>query len=152
MKNVQGWKLSTNVRSVVKAFPGAKVEGMFHYIKPTLNQQPDEIILHVGTNDVKHLTPRAIAERIVDLGNNIVSECPNTKVTISNLLCRSDDGLLNANVKEVNKVLNSFARQNQWKFLTHSNINNSHLNASGLHLNRNGSRILLSNFSRHISN
>ena len=108
---------------------------MFHYIKPTLNQQPDEIILHVGTNNIKHLTPRATAERIVDLGNNIVSECPNTKVTISNLLCRSDDGLLNANVKEVNKVLNSFTRQNQWKFLTHSNIKNSHLKASGLHLN-----------------
>ena len=43
--------------------------------------------------------------------------CPNTKVTISNLLCRSDDDLLNANIKEVNKELNSLAGQNQWKFL-----------------------------------
>ena len=105
VKNVQGWKLSTNARSVVKAFPGAKVEDMFHYIKPTLNQQPDEIILHVGTNDIKHLAPRAIAERIVDLGNNIVSQCPNIKVTISNLLCRSDDGLLNAREDESTFIL-----------------------------------------------
>jgi lysophospholipase L1-like esterase len=70
VKNVQGWKLPNNAssKSLVKAFPGARVNDILHYVKLTLNHQPDEIIIHVGTNDVKHSSPRTIAEHIEDLG------------------------------------------------------------------------------------
>ena len=152
VKNVQGWKLPNNSssKSLVKAFPGAKVDDIFHYVKPTLIHHPDEIIIHVGTNDVKHSSPKTIAEHITDLGKCIVADSPETKVSISSLLCRSDDHSLDMKVKEVNKHLSTFASQSGWKFISHSNISGVHLNASGLHLNRLGTETLLNNFTKHI--
>ena len=122
---------------------------MFHYAKPTVNQHPDEVIIHVGTNDLKSLAPRQVAERIVDLGNSISADSPSTKVTISSLIVRSDDSVLNDKVTQVNKILNSSSNQNEWKYLSHCNITTEHLNNSGLHLNHDGTKTLSSNFSRH---
>ena len=124
---------------------------MFHYVKPTLIHHPDEIIIHVGT-DVKHSSPKTIAEHITDLGKCIVADSPETKVSISSLLCRSDDHSLDMKVKEVNKHLSTFASQSGWKFISHSNISGVHLNASGLHLNRLGTETLLNNFTKQIHN
>ena len=39
-------------RVVVKSFAGATTSDMSHYVKPTLNKKPDQIILHAGTNDI----------------------------------------------------------------------------------------------------
>ena len=66
IKNVQGWRVSKGmkVKTVVKAFPGAFVEDMFDYIKPTIKHHPEEIILHVRTNDLKNSDSRKVAERI----------------------------------------------------------------------------------------
>jgi len=152
VKHVQGWKLSSSSRTVVKAFPGAKVDDIFHYVKPTLHLHPDEIIIHVGTNDVRNSNPRQVAERIVDLGNSIIADSPSTKVTLSSLISRSDDSALDEKVKQVNKVLNTFASQNEWDFLSHSNITTAHLNAGGLHLNHIGTKLLFSNLSKFINN
>ena len=80
----------------------------------------------------------------------IVADSPSTKVSISSLLCRSDDHSLGAKVREVNKHLSSFASQNGWKFISHSNMTSVHLNSSGLHLNYQGSETLLKNFTKHI--
>ena len=53
-KYIQAHKLgrSTNDRVTSKSFSGAKCKDMKHYIMPTLEKKPDEIILHVGTNDL----------------------------------------------------------------------------------------------------
>lgn len=151
VKYVQGRNLSTKVRSVVKSFPGARVDHMFHYMKPSLELKPDEIILHVGTNDLKNSSPDYIAQRIVDLGHSIVGESPTTKVTISSLTVRTDNNLLNDKAIQVNSYLSTYARQYDWPILSNSNITTSHLNASGLHLNIKGTNILSSNLSKHIN-
>ena len=64
IKIVQGWRVSKGmkVKAVVKAFPGASVEDMFDYIKPTTKHHPEEIILHVGTNDLKNSDSRLLKE------------------------------------------------------------------------------------------
>ena len=79
IKNVQGWRVSKGmkVKTVVKAFPGASVEDMLDYVKPTIKYHPEEIILHVGTNDLKPSDSRKVAERIVDLRNFIEAESSN---------------------------------------------------------------------------
>ena len=151
VKYVQGRNLSTKVRSVVKSFSGSRVYHMFHYMKPSLELKPDEIILHLGTNDLKYSSPEYVAERIADLGHSIVAESHTTKVTISSLTCRSDNILLDDKVVQVNSYLNTYARQNGWSILSNSIITTSHLNASGLHLNVSGTNILSSNFSKHIN-
>ena len=150
VKYINGWKVCPhNSSTQVKSFPGATVNDMSHYIKPSLERKPDEIILHVGTNDIKFKEAREIAEKVVDLGREIQNESPDTKVTISSIINRSDDSL-NSKIKEVNKIVAKFAKQNHWTFLSNANINKGHLNSRGLHLNPEGTKILASNFISHI--
>ena len=118
------------VITVVKAFPGASAEDVFGYSKPTIKHHREEIILHVGTNDLKNSDSWRVVERI-DLGNFIEAESSNTKVTISNLLQRTDDPTLNSMAKRVNSILRTFANQTDWKFISHPNITGEHLNSSG---------------------
>ena len=75
--------------------------------------KPKAIILHVGTNDLKNSSSaRNVAEKIVDLGNMIATNSPNTSVTISAITQRSDEESLKRKVKDCNKVLKTFFNQN----------------------------------------
>ena len=92
IKEVQGWKLSKSPRVVVKSFSGSKVSDMHHYIQPTLDKNPDEIIVHIGTNDIKSgSSPGAIADSIVDLCNFAEHHSSNTAISISGIILRNDD-------------------------------------------------------------
>ena len=62
---------------------------MSHYVKPTLDKEPDQIILHAGTNDIGKLSPSEIADNIVNLAREIESST-DAQVTISELVTRSD--------------------------------------------------------------
>ena len=48
----------------VKYFPGATTEDMEDFIKPILRKELDNIIIHVGANDVKAQEPRLTAKGI----------------------------------------------------------------------------------------
>ena len=76
VKDIHGKKLAKAVghRVVVKSFSGATTKAMRDYLKPNLELQPDEVVLHVGTNDLKAKngkTSKEVAEAIVDLAKQI---------------------------------------------------------------------------------
>ena len=57
VKDLIGGKMSKddpNHFYVVKPFPGATLEDMKDFIKPLTRKKPDKLILHVGTNNLKH--------------------------------------------------------------------------------------------------
>ena len=155
LKFINSRKLSSQISNqsltYVKAFPGATVEDMSDYIMPSLRRKPEEVILHVGTNNLKSSEPREIAEGIVNLGLKIQNHSPDCKITISSLISRSDR-TLNGKIKDVNKIVNQFAKQHAWRTIPHSNIKNEHLNASGLHLNVQGTKLLAKNLISHLRN
>jgi len=155
LKFINGRKLSSQISNqgltCVKAFPGATVEDMSDYIMPSLRRKPEEVILHVGTNNLKLSEPREIAEGIVNLGLKIQNHSPDCKITISSLISRSDQ-TLNGKIKDVNKIVNQFAKQHAWRTIPHSNIKSEHLNASGLHLNVKGTKLLAKNLISHLRN
>ena len=45
----------------LKLFLKPPVEHMFDYIKPTIKHHPEEIILHLGTNELKKSDSRQVA-------------------------------------------------------------------------------------------
>ena len=137
-------------RVTVRSFPGATVGDMKHYLQPSLQLKPSEIVLHVGTNDLKDHSSRVVAEQIVDLGNLISSSSPATKVTISALTQRYDEECLGKKVTDCNKVIKSFCNQNGWGFIKHPNIDETCVNNQKLHLNKKGIAILASNLVNHI--
>ena len=58
----------------IRSFPGSKVEDMHDYVKPSLKQKPDNIIVHTGTNNLKTDDPTTVAEGIVSICEQIESE------------------------------------------------------------------------------
>ena len=52
---------------VVRSFPGATTDDMEYFVKPVLRNEPDNVVLHVGTNDINSQVPRLTAEGIVNL-------------------------------------------------------------------------------------
>ena len=121
IQNLQGYKLGkeTNQRVVVKSCSGATTQDMKSYIQPTIDNAPDRICLHIGTNDLKSKAPDDIANAIVDLAKTIQSTC-GAEVVLSELTTRKDAH--KESVKSVNKLLIKYSKQHQWSLVRHSNI------------------------------
>ena len=50
----------------VKNFPGATIDDMYDYIKPLLKKYPDNIILHVGTNNTVNESSKVVLGKLLD--------------------------------------------------------------------------------------
>ena len=131
-------------RVVVKSFAGATTSDMSHYLKPNLGEKPDQIVLHVGTNDIGKLTTHQIADSIVNLAREIENNS-DAQVMVSELITRSDESS-SCDVAEVNKRLLKFCKQQDWTLIRHNNIRQSDLNKGGLHLNERGTSRMFNNF------
>ena len=143
--------MSKNLQVKIATFPGCTTQDMKDHINPLLRRNPDEIIIHVGTNSSRSSnTPRECAVELIDLAESVSSES-SAMITISSLINRSDDEALACKVPDVNKVLKEHCLQKNWGFVDHSNIlATSHLNRSGLHLNKGGTSRLARNFINHL--
>ena len=151
LKGIQWWKLQRDSTKVfLRDFRGATTEDMNSYVLPAVRNEPEEIIIHVGTNDLQQKSARQVAEGIVNLCDNIEQNC-NSKVTVSSIICRADEDL-NKKVTEANKILRTFTANRKWAYIDNSRITRDYLNNSGLHLNEKGSTALAKNITRHLFN
>ena len=92
MKDVKGWELTDDLNKVVvKSFRGATTSQMKWHVKPTTEQNPKNIILHCGTNDINDDSdPQNIAEEIVELPRyqyQLSKDC-NSNMTVSSIALR----------------------------------------------------------------
>ena len=135
---------SIGKKTIVKTFPGASVADMKHYVKPTLEKNPELIVLHVGTNDIYDKEPEEIVKEVESLCTGIVTNSL-AQVAISEIIQR-DDATMNIKIKNTNKLLAKLCSKYKWAIIQHGNINISNLNASGLHLNITGTTTLAKNY------
>ena len=150
IKDLIGSKMSSSRSVSVKSFSGAKTSDMKHYIVPTLSTPPDEIVLHIGTNDIIHSSAQQIIQNISEIGDIISEASSETKVTISNIITRSDNVNLHQKIDECNVEIASLVSQKGWSLIDNSNLDSTCLNGSGLHLNKKGIFSLASNIIKHI--
>jgi len=151
---IRGWNIARKVghRVVVKAFPGATTSDMEHHLKPALAKDPQRVIFHVGTNDLKtNLRPNhnQIADSIMNLARMTESES-RADVIISEVITRSDK-TPEDHIRTVNKLLSRCCNQNGWQLLRLNNISKDHLNDGGLHLNDQGVSVLVTNLTTFLS-
>ena len=152
ISRLQGWRMSDKKNKViVRSFPGAKVDDLFHYVIPTLQTKPDRIIVHVGSNDLKTTEPRAVAEKVVELCEFIEAKSPSTKILVSELTPRNDFDHANDLRKQVNKIVRSFAKSRDWASAHYPEMNIGHLNSRGVHLNTQGTSKLARYLKQYIS-
>ena len=91
----------------MKSFKGAETSHMDWHAKPTIEKNPENIIIHCGTNDIsKDPDPEKIAANIINLSKT-VSEESGSNVIISGLVPRKE--YLNTKVKNVNNRLRVIA-------------------------------------------
>ena len=153
LKHLKQQKISksTNTKTRVKSFPGANIQDMKDYIKPALRNNPDRIILHVGTNDLRSKDATSIVNEVHELCKEIKKNKPATQITISEIISREDNHMLQTKVSDVNNLLKSLIKKPEiYGLLSHNNIDKKGLNAYGLHLNRLGTSLLAKNIINHI--
>ena len=76
VKDLKGWKLSDEKNKVVvKHFSRAKTKDMESYIISTLEQNPETIIIHSGSNDLKSdSSPEEIVRYISNLRTSVKTQ------------------------------------------------------------------------------
>ena len=148
IKDMKSYKmkqgLSSQDRVYIKSFPGAKIECMTDYVKPSMKYNPDVLLLHCGTNDLRSSKDAMdVANDIIALANNLKKD--DNEVIISGLFERKDKW--NEKGKEVNIALKLNCAEKKYLFCDNSNLSsNFHINTNGLHLNENGTIALANNF------
>ena len=131
--DLKGWLMSRDKAVKVHSFPGASCDDIENFLIPLINRTPDQILLHVGTNDLRSGAPEEVAHRISNLTGVITSR--NIKCAVSSIIRRGD--YLATKGEEVNRLLFNILPEHV-KLISNSNINENHLNRSQLHLNRRG--------------
>ena len=116
IKALKGWELLNDKQKVVlKSFRGAKTSHMHRHAKPNIEKNPENIIIHSGTNDIsKDADPEKIAVDTINL-SKLGSEESGINVIISGLVPRK--GYLNVKLRNVNNKLLDYCRNCMLTFL-----------------------------------
>ena len=149
VKGQKGWLMSKENMIKVHLFSGATTNDMGFFLKPLLNREPDHLILHTGTNDLRGQNPEDIAERIRLSAEQIYQK--GITCTVSLLLTRWDNEDLDMKVKQVNDILLR-TLPSAINVIENNNKSHHHLNNSSLHLSRRGDAALARNFIEYIRN
>ena len=124
-------KMSRNRKIKVRYFPGAKIKDMYHYAIPLLEKKPENIILHLGTNDAPYKSDTDILKDLIELKDFILEKSPSCKrITLSSPTVRTD----RENAKENNENFTNRLKKQGMHYITHDNITHKHLYRDGLHL------------------
>ena len=120
---------------------------MNHYILPTLHKdQPDVVLLHIGSNDINNQTKDKIdTEKLTGDIINIGKSCIDLVVVISSVLPKTNIPLTRL-IRQVNDSLREQCVLNGFGFISNDNISRTHLWKDGIHLEDLGTNILAGNF------
>ena len=138
-------QLNHGEKLFVRAFNGASVQDMADHVKPTIRRNPDLVILHAGTNNLREEDPKVTADGVMRLAMDMKKH---SEVMVSALTIRRDN--LNTKGVKVNEILREECLRHNLVFISHENITLNHLNGGGLHLNSKGTSILAGNFTQNI--
>ena len=154
VKKLNGYLLTKKFKHkgivIVPPFTTAKVSCVQDHVKSIRDKNPQQIILHVGTNDLK--TERAtseIAKSIIDLSISLKKN--ENMIAVSGIAPRLDE--LNNKAAEVNNRLELMRKKRGLPYISHCETidPNKHLNESNLHLNSYDIRVFAENFSNFLS-
>ena len=103
---------------------------MYHYLMPLLEKQPDDVILHIGTNGTSSCNSSEIVNNKSKPKSFISQKLSNANIILSKPIMRSGTAAGKVTIEEVNKQLNDFDID-----LIDNVLSKAHLNGRGLYLN-----------------
>ena len=99
-------KLSRSNRIKVPYFPDGKTEYWQYHLIPYLKKEPDNIIIHIGTNDSPYKAEDLIHKELVNVKETIIKFHPYCKnVVISSPIVRTDKKEAKNMLKKYNNIL-----------------------------------------------
>ena len=142
--------LKINTKYMLDLFLSATVQSMFDYVKPSIRENPNHVIIHAATNDIpSDKKSESIAQDMIHLAKKIRSK--DCSVAISSIVPRNDKESWSIKANEVNRTLEEMCKELGLDFVNNDNINPKKLLNNGkLHLNNKGPKKLRSNFIYHI--
>ena len=122
-----------------------------HYILPPLvDDKPDAVIIHVGTNDIlTNANHEEIAHNIIKIGLNCKNYGDND-VVISSILVKKNPNL-NVLIRRVNSLLCDLCSTNGFGYICNDTITTKYLWKDGIHLRDLGTNKLSSNFIKFVN-
>lgn len=129
------------INTKIKYLSGARVNDINKRLDEFLIEKPDIVMLHVGTNDAPHMASNNLVDVLVTLKNKVQNLLPDTKVIMSTMINRIDDGKANLTITKVNNRL----KELDIALLDNSNITYRNLGKKGLHLSKQGKKIYENN-------
>ena len=133
----------------VRPHPGASIEDLIDYIKPAIRKNPDIVVTHTGTNDLKNnynfvnkAKKLVSAVKEADKDNSI-------KIAFSSIINREDEDFKDK-INDVKNNLKNYCNSAGMGFINNSDIDGSCLNRAKLHLNRKGTATLAKNLCRFV--
>ena len=129
------------IKFSTKYYSGATTDDMKSYIQPTISNDPECIVLHCGTNDLRKNTSTVeIGQKILELAVSCKSDSNN--ILISGIVPRRDK--LNAKAAQVNSFLKNECGKRNICFINNYNVNPKyHCKQGGIHLNKSGTSRLI---------
>ena len=140
-----------NGKTIVRSLSGTNTKQLDHYIIPPLvEDRPDAVIIHVGTNDIlTNANHEEIARNIIKIGLNCKNYGVND-VVISSILVKKNPNL-NALIRRVNDLLRDLCSMNGFGYICNDAITTEYLWKDGIHLQDLGTNILISNFIKFVN-
>ena len=133
LKHITGPGISKNDQVQVKTHPGAATDDIIDYIKPTISQKPDIVIVHSGTNDLtKDVNTMSRARRVAAAVKEIDTE-GKIKLSFSGIVMRGDIKK-EEDIVSTNNRLEKYFKGTEFFFIDNGNIYVSCLKKSKLHL------------------
>ena len=133
-------------RSTLKNFPEATIDDMYDYIKPLLKGCPDNIVLHVRTNNMVNELSKLVLDKLLNLKKFIEHTLPESDLVISILITRTNNGKASLTVIKTNEHVHGL----QMDVIDNGNITSNKLSKLQLHLNPRGFGKFAINFIRRI--
>ena len=140
----KGMNKDSNMIIKIRKYPGASSTDILDHIKPSLRKDPDQMLIHAGTNDLTN--DQNYLKNVKKIVKLVRESCKDTKLCFSSLICRTDVPDIDEKVIKTNTNLENYCNQQNIGFISNNNIKKSDLNARGLHLNERGSSNLAKTF------
>ena len=146
-------KIHKNVFVVRQAISGATARHVCHYSEILLEENPDSIIIHAGTNDVhgrnsRNMSAESIACELIRTGVK-ARNAGVQNIMISSIL-PIDDIKENEKALEINSHLKDHCKSYNFVYMDNSNLTTGDL-YDAVHLTREGREVLVNNFAFYMN-
>ena len=118
IKFVRGEKLSRayNVKSI--PIPGATIDDARDLIKPVMKRNPQKLIIHVGTNNIKAERPKQVSQKMRNLVESVQQDHSSAEIGVSSIIHCVDDPSVNSKIDKVNSDIEKLCESKKTFFLS----------------------------------